>query len=348
MTGQAGTSGGAPDAASGVHVANAADRTEGAPPQRPQVLVTGAAGTLARTVIRRLKADHDVVAVDFRYAAHLGPRVPSYRVDVTRRGFEDVFRRHRIDGIIHIGRFGPEASRESRYNANVLGSRRMFDLARDHGVRKVVVLSTFHVYGASPWNPALLDENAPLKASNLTMDLVDSVELENLASIYLWRYPQLGMTILRPCHILGPGVRNTMSMLLSQRVAPFVAGFSPMMQFIHVEDMARAIELAWRDPRRGIYNVAPRDWLPYQDVLRECGCLGVPLPPVPPDLPAKLARLLRLPAFPSFLVDYFKYPVIIDGNLFRRTFDFRPDVSLAALLAHYQDRKQRQGGGRRA
>ncbi|MEM9384409.1 MAG: SDR family oxidoreductase [Pseudomonadota bacterium] len=309
--------------------------------RRPTVLVTGAAGTLARQVIRGLKADHEVVAVDFRYAARLGPRVPSYKVDVTKRGFEDVFRKHDIDGIVHLGRIGEDSSRESRYNANVLGSRRMFDLALNYGVKKVVVLSTFYVYGADAYNPALLDEASPLKASNLTMDLVDSVELENLANIYLWRYPELDMTILRPCHIAGPGVRNTMSLLLSQPMAPFLVGFSPMMQFLHVDDMARAVEMSFRHRGRGIYNVAPEDWLPYQDVMRECGCLGLPVPSLPPNVPATLSRLMRWKAFPSFLVDYFKYPVVIDGSLFRKTFGFQPEHSMADVFEHYRHKKKR-------
>lgn len=324
----------------GMATAQGADTAPpGSGPRRPQVLVTGAGGALARRVIGLLRADHDVVAVDFREAARLGPEVPSYRLDVTKRSFEDVFRRHRIEGIVHIGRFGPEASRESRYNANVLGSRRMFDLALSYGVSKVLVLSTFHVYGASPYNPALLDENAPLKASNLTRDLVDSVELENLATIYLWRYPELAMSILRPCHIAGPGVRNTISLLLSQRAAPFLAGFSPMMQFLHVDDMARAIVLAYGHRERGIYNVAPRDWLPWQEVLRACGCVGIPVPSVPDVLPAIIARLLRMPAFPAFLIDYFKYPVVIDGGLFRRTFGFEPEHAMAEIFAGYRRAK---------
>jgi UDP-glucose 4-epimerase len=309
--------------------------------ERSCVLVTGAAGTLARHVIRRLKRDHDVIAVDFRHAARLGPRVPSYKVDVTKRGFEDVFRKHDIDGIIHIGRIGPEGSRESRYNANVLGSRRMFDLALRYGVGKVLVLSTFHVYGASPYNPALLDEASPLKASNLTRDLVDSVELENLANIYLWRYPSLNMTILRPCNIAGPGVRNSMSMLLSQPAAPYLVGFSPMMQFIHVDDMAMAIDTAYRQAHPGIYNVAPADWLPYQDVLRECGCMALPMPSVPGNVPAMISAIMKWRAFPSFLVDYFKYPVVIDGSLFRRTFDVEFTRSLADIFAYYRQKKAR-------
>src|SRR3546814_3516962 len=50
-----------------------------------------------------------------------------------------------------------------RYNANVLGSKKLFELCRKYGVGQVLVHSTYFVYGASAFNPALLDEDAPLK-----------------------------------------------------------------------------------------------------------------------------------------------------------------------------------------
>ncbi|WP_227713973.1 hypothetical protein [Marinobacter sp. 1-4A] len=66
------------------------------------------------------------------------------------------------------------------------------------------------------------------KSAGLSADLIDSVELENLASIYLWRYPELNISILRPCNIVGPSVRNTMGKLLYSPLAPVMAGFSPI------------------------------------------------------------------------------------------------------------------------
>jgi UDP-glucose 4-epimerase len=305
--------------------------------EKPQILVTGAAGALAREVIRRLQPDHDIVAVDFRHEAKLGPGVPSYRVDFTRRSFEDVFRRHRVDGVIHLGRIGAEElGREGRYNANVLGSQKLFDLALKYGAQRLLVLSTFFVYGASPYNPALLDEQAPLKASGLSLDLIDSVELENLATVYLWKYPHLHVTVLRPCHIAGPGVRNSMSLLLSQLVAPVLLGFSPMMQFIHVEDTADAIVRAFVRNQPGIYNVAPADWVPYGHALAECGCLRLPVPSLPPALPRRIAGLIGWKSFPSFLVDFFRYPVIIDGRAFAERFEFEPRHSLRDIFAYYR------------
>src|SRR3546814_4538446 len=104
------------------------------------------------------------------------------------------------------------------------------------------------------------------------LDLVDSVELENLAQIFLWKAPELNITILRPCNVLGPGVRNTMSLLLSRSLAPVLLGFSPLMQFLHVDDMAEALVAAFEQNKPGVYNVAPDDYVTYQVAVEKSGC----------------------------------------------------------------------------
>lgn len=309
---------------------------------RKTVLVTGAAGALAKRVIARLQQAHQVVAVDFRRRVELDGDVPSYQVDMHKRGFEDIFNQHKIDAVIHVGRiFAHEKTRDMRYNANVLGTKRLLDLCRKYYVKQVLIHSTYFVYGASPYNPALLDEDTPLKASEITQDLVDSVELENLASIYLWKHPELHISILRPCNVLGPGVRNSMSILLSRPVTPVLAGFSPLMQFMHVDDMAEALALAFEQNRPGIYNVAPEDWVPFQEAVSQCGCVALPIPSVPPMLPKMISGALNWNAFfPAYLINYFKYPVILDGSLFRETFGWVPKRSLNEIFGYYRDSKR--------
>lgn len=309
--------------------------------KKQTVLITGAAGALAQQVINRLRESHNIVAVDFRKLTYHSDDIPSYKVDFTKRSFEDLFKHYDFDSVIHLGRISSsEESRMRRYNANVLGTQKLLDLSHKYGINNVIVLSTYHVYGASPYNPALIDETAPLKAAELTMDLVDSVELENLANIYLWRYPDLNITILRPCNILGPGVRNTISSLLSSRFAPVLMGFSPIMQFIHIDDMADAVSLAHKECRRGVYNVATNDWIAFQEALEYCGCTAIPIPSIPPVLPRTITSLMNLRMFPSYLVNYFKYPVVINGDNFNKTFGFKPKRPLKEIFRSYREDKE--------
>lgn len=309
--------------------------------KKPCVLITGAAGATAQHVINRLRDECRLVVCDARREVSMGPDIPSFHIDLNKRGLEDIFRTYRFDALIHLGRMGPnEYSRDRRYNANVLGTQKLFDLCVKYGVSQVMVMSTHFVYGAHASNPAFLTESAPLKASELTMDLVDSVELENLSMIYLWKHPKLNMTILRPCNIVGPGVNNTMSLLLMRDRAPVLAGFSPIMQFIHVEDMADAIVLAFRRNKSGIYNVAPDDCVAYQRALELAGCRRLLLPSIPPQLPRTLSSLMGWRHFPQYLINYFKYAATIDGTLFRETFGFAPRYSLKEIFAHYKLLKQ--------
>lgn len=309
--------------------------------RRPHILVTGAAGALAQQVINRLRDHCDLVAVDFREQVYLGDDIPSYCIDFNKRVFEDLFRRYDFDGVIHLGRvMSSQLTRMRRYNANVLGSQKLLDLSHKYGIKRVVVLSTYHVYGAVAYNPALIDEEAPLKGAGLSADLIDSVELENLANIYLWRYPDLNIAVLRPCNIVGPGVRNSISTLLASKYAPVLAGFSPMMQFIHINDMADAIVLAYQKDHKGIYNVAPEDWVAYQHALALCGCKRIPIPSIPPVLPRLVLRTLRLRSFPSYLMDFFKYPVVIDGRSFAKAFDFTPRRPLKEIFRFYRENKK--------
>lgn len=308
--------------------------------KKPTILITGAAGALAQQVIQRLHKHYQIVAVDFRKQTYHTDDIRSYKLDYNKRVFEDLFKTYAFDNVIHLGRIqSSEETITRRYNANVLGTQKLLDLSHKYGVKHVVILSTYHVYGADAYNPALINEEAPLKAAELTQDLVDSVELENLANIYLWKYPDLNITILRPCNIVGPGVNNTISKLLASKYPPTLLGFSPIMQFIHIDDMAEAIELAHNEQIRGVFNVAPNDWVALQDALTLCGCHAIPIPSIPPVLPRLIAKTLNLRSFPSYLLNYFKYPVVIDGSAFSEAFNFKPRRPLKEIFRSYKDDK---------
>lgn len=308
--------------------------------RREKLLVTGAAGALAQHVIAHLKGDYEIVGVDFRGTRETHPDTVDYEVDFNKRTFQDVFREHDFSAILHLGRIrASQLDRGRRYSSNVIGTERLLRLAVKYGVEQVLVLSTYHVYGAHPSNPSLIDEDYPLMAVSQHNELVDAVELENLASIHLYKHPELHITVLRPCNIVGPGINNAIGRILSQPVAPCLGGFSPLMQFIHVEDMTEAIATALEKNVPGVYNVAPEDWIAFQDALELAGCRRLPLPSIPPVIPRLLAGALGRYAFPTYLVDFFKYPVVIDGGKFARTFDFAPHYGYDDIFTYYRSHK---------
>lgn len=79
----------------------------------------------------------------------------------------EIFRRHKPRVLIHMGRIrrSDVQSKSYRFNQNVLGTKHMLELALKHETKRVVVLSTFHVYGAHQHNSIGLKEDSPLRAS---------------------------------------------------------------------------------------------------------------------------------------------------------------------------------------
>ncbi|MFT7521644.1 MAG: nucleoside-diphosphate-sugar epimerase, partial [Kiritimatiellia bacterium] len=125
------------------------------------VLITGARGKLAQMVAAILP---DVVGLDTRPGPSDYPG-PFHRVRrYNTRAVTEIFRELRPEIVLHLGvrAGGFQAAAKERYTQNVLGTRHILEQARRYHVRRVVVMGTYHVYGAHQHNPTLIKEDAPL------------------------------------------------------------------------------------------------------------------------------------------------------------------------------------------
>jgi UDP-glucose 4-epimerase len=298
------------------------------------ILVTGARGSLARIVMEMLAPNHEIVGADVR------PLPPGrafegefYCVRYTQRRMAEIFRRHKPKVVIHLGRIRGTESRSSsfRYNQNVLGTRNLLDLSLKHGAERVVVLSTFHVYGAHQHNHVGLTEDHPLRASQIFPQLADAVELDHAATSYLWRYRRTNTVVLRPVNMAGPSLNNMISRLLRSRAVPRLLGYDPMMQFLHERDAARAICLAVDSDHWGVFNVAGEGCVPWSKAIALAGAVPMPIPHLLAyPLVGSLAALRLI--FPKHLMDYFRYPTVISDDAFRETFGYEPQYSTVDTL----------------
>ena len=155
---------------------------------------------------------------------------------------------------------------------NVRGTKQLLDHCVNHGVQTLVVLSSSYVYGAFPENPYYMDEDSPLSASRSYPEIRDLVEVDTLASAFLWRYPHIRTCVLRPVNVLGYYVHSMIGQYLRERRVPTVMGFDPMMQFIHEEDLSPRPS-RWRSSRglQGVFNVTGPGEVPLHTAIRETG-----------------------------------------------------------------------------
>lgn len=297
------------------------------------VLVTGFAGGLAREVARVLLVHgHEVVGVDYREIGPLPEDLSSvrvYRAQYHKTAIEDVFRGHRFEAVLHLGRVGNLRERMSkRFDLNVVGSRKLFGCALAHGVRRLVVLSTFHVYGASSYNHTPIDEEDPVRAGPDFPELADAIQLDAMATEWAYRHPAIGAIVLRPTNVVGGAIENTLSRMLRRGRVPKIIGFDPMTQVIHATDLARAIVAAHDGEARGVFNVAGPTAVPWSTIIELSGRKKLPLPSA-----LAMAAARTVSGLPPYLVNFLMYPCVIRDAAFRDTFGWSPRVDLRSALA---------------
>ena len=299
------------------------------------VVITGAAGKLARRVASRLD---DVVGIDTRPAPANFPGTFHTVRRYNTRDVTEVFRTVRPSKVLHLGvrAGGFKAEAKERYTQNVLGTRHILAQCLKYGTGRVVVMSTYHVYGAHQHNPTFIREDAPLRAVQTFPELLDAVESDHTVSNFLWRHREVPTALLRPANMVGPSLSNQVSTLLKGRYCPRLLGFNPMQQFLHESDAVEALLVALQGTQIGVYNVAGEGAIPWLSAIHLAGSRPLALP-VPIAYPAvrMLARLQF--AFPAHLMDYFRFPVIIHDGAFREEFGWQPRVSLHDTLSSVKD-----------
>ncbi len=300
-----------------------------------KILITGATGGLALVVADVLKEKYELFGVDPR-PLHAGDLFPGkfFQVDYRQRKMADLFRLHSFDAIIHLGRvpIAAKLRKTQRFNLNVLGTRSLLDLALKYKVKSVIVLSTFHVYGAHQHNHLYISEDDPLLASQTFPEIVDAVELDNVSVAFSLRNPEVRTVILRPTNIIGDRIKNQVSTYLRGKLCPVLLGYDPMWQFIHELDMANAILLALEGNKSGMYNVSGEGVIAFSHAIRLVG--GAPIA-IPSFFSRAILRGLKFAGqyFPKHLVDFFKYPVVISDKAFRKDFGYEPKISTADALS---------------
>lgn len=292
------------------------------------ILITGLGGGLARrTASLLVKEGREVVGVDYRPAPEL-PGVTIYRASYNKTAIEDVFRRHSIESVLHLGRVGNLSEEmEKRFELNVIGTQKIMKLCLAHEVKSLVVLSTFHIYGAHPKNHTPISEDDPLRAGPDFPEIADAIQLDNMATTWVYRHPEVSVSVLRPVNVVGPTIRNTMSTFLRLPRVPYLAGYNPMTQFIHEDDLANAIVTAMRGSQRGVFNVVGGDAVPWRTALEIVGAKTLPIP-------SSLVKLYlkAFSHFPQHLMDFFKYPCVLTDRAFREAFGWRAEVDVRRTL----------------
>ena len=240
------------------------------------VVITGAAGPLGRRVAALAAADDAVTRVlavgPGVLAAEMPPSIETRAVALDDPELKDFLAE--ADVLVHLGSgegHGPDGLPSSGSpSSDLADTRALLDTAAAVGVAHVVTLSSAMVYGAWANNPVPLTEDAPLRPDPGLPYASAKAESERV--VFEWRAAQSGpapkVAVLRPTVSVSGESTEWLSASPWSAAALRASGTDRPSQFLHLDDLASAIDHARRQTLDGPFNVAPDGWLP-ADVLRD-------------------------------------------------------------------------------
>jgi UDP-glucose 4-epimerase len=226
------------------------------------VAITGASGYVGARLLRKLEDEEDIsklVAID-----SLPPAVPirnmaAYRTNVTEP-IDDALSQHNVSTVVHLafiarrGRNRQEVDSIREANLAALGS--VLESSARAGVNHIVYLSSHTVYGAHADNPVPLTDEAPLRPMPDFPYGYDKFLSEQMLQEFQETHPDIAVTILRSCMVLGPSAGNYITKAFFRPWLLGVIDYDPPLQFVYEDDLARILTIVIQRRLPGVFNVA--------------------------------------------------------------------------------------------
>ncbi len=297
------------------------------------VLITGIAGNLGKILAKNLHRKCNVIGLDRRNISVLPKDIIHYKLDIRRNRVEEIFKKHKIDTIFHLGVMHNlrENDRE-HHDFNIIGTTKLIEYAQNYGVSQFIFLSSGNVYGPRATNSQYLNEDEPLMGGANFSEIRDLIALDMLVSSLFWKAPQLQTVILRPVHIVGDLQNGISNYFRISNKIPVLAGFDPMMQLIHISDLIEAFILAMDSKKSGVYNLASSGAESLSKLISYLGKKSLPLiDPIFRTIFHHLWRA-RFVNFPPEEFDYLKYVCMVDITNAKKELNFTPKYTIFDTL----------------
>ncbi len=308
-------------------------------------LITGGAGFLGINLTRYLLArGHHVVSLDiadFNYPER--DRIKAIKGDIRDRSSVD----RAMEGVqivVHTAAALPLYKKEDIFSTDLDGTRNVLQSAFEHGVERVIHISSTAVYGIPDHHP--LYEDDPLHGVGPYGEA--KVKAEQICLEY--RAKGMCVPIIRPKSFVGPERLGVFALLYDWakdgKNFPMIGSGNNRYQLLDVEDLCEAIYLCAtleRDRVNDTFNIGAKEFTTmredYQAVLDAAG-FGkkiIPFPATPVIWALRILEALRLSPLYKWVYETAATDSFVSIEKAERVLGFTPKYSnKEALVRNYR------------
>lgn len=304
------------------------------------IAITGISGYVGTKLLNHLDGINGVqkiIGIDTREPRLNTAKLKFYRRDV-REPFADLLAENAVVTAIHLAFIlRPTHQTVAARQVDIEGTKNLVSACRQAGVKHILYLSSHTVYGARKDNPMPLTEESPLRPVAGFQYSRDKVEAERILRDFGESNPDVSLTILRSCPVIGPNAVGSATTIMFQPVIMIgVAGYDPSLQFVHEDDLTSILGTFIIRPKEGTYNVASDGVLKYSEVagLLEKRLLKLPGKLLELAIAFSWAAHLQS-ASPAGGLEFIKYPPVVSTDRLKRELDFKFQYSSQEALLSF-------------
>lgn len=195
------------------------------------------------------------------------------------------------------------------------------------GIEHLVLLSSAMVYGAWPNNPVPLTEESPLRPDSAYGFARQLAQVEELVDAWRCEDRSRRVAVLRPVLSMAADNQSSVVRALAAGMGHRFAEDDAPGQFLHLDDLAQAVEIAVVERLDGVFNVAPDGWVSAERVRALAGQgLRIKVPDRISDLIANLSWRFQRGPLPPGLVPYVRHPWLVSNDRIKQA-GWRPTVT---------------------